>query len=70
MTESQTKPLPTPKPLQTQCPTCQITVLWTDEFPHRPFCSKRCQLVDFGEWAKENYRVPAAENDDFADPEE
>jgi len=23
--------------------------------------------VDFGEWAKENYRVPASEREDFSD---
>lgn len=45
------------KPIQLQCPTCQTTILWTDEFPHRPFCSKRCQLVDFGEWANESNRI-------------
>jgi len=58
------------KPQAMQCPTCQTTVLWTDEFPYRPFCSKRCQLVDFGEWAKENYRMPATEKDDFSELED
>jgi hypothetical protein len=46
-----------PKPLKLQCPSCQATVWWNNDFPHRPFCSKRCQLVDFGEWASEGYRV-------------
>ena len=31
---------------------------------HRPFCSRRCALIDFGRWIGGNYRVPTAENDD------
>ena len=41
-----------------QCPTCKKTVEWNDKFPHRPFCSKRCQLIDFGDWAEEKNRIP------------
>lgn len=26
--------------------------------PFRPFCSERCKLTDFGNWASERYRVP------------
>ena len=44
---------------EVHCPQCKKTVLWTDEFPHRPFCSKRCQLIDLGEWAEEGYAIPA-----------
>lgn len=25
---------------------------------HRPFCSRRCALIDFGRWIGGNYRVP------------
>ena len=32
------------------CPTCQKPVPWTLESQFRPFCSKRCQLIDLGEW--------------------
>ena len=35
------------------CPTCQKPVPWTQESQFRPFCSKRCQLIDLGEWAAE-----------------
>lgn len=28
-------------------------VPWTQESQFRPFCSKRCQLIDLGEWAEE-----------------
>lgn len=30
----------------------------TADFPNRPFCSKRCQLIDLGEWAAESHRIP------------
>ena len=36
----------------------------------RPFCSERCKLIDFGNWADENYCVPAedaASSVDLAD---
>lgn len=42
-----------------KCPTCQKKVEWRDKNPHRPFCSKRCQLIDLGEWAKESNRLPS-----------
>jgi len=41
------------------CPTCGAAVLWSPENTYRPFCSQRCRLIDLGEWAKENYRLPA-----------
>ena len=28
------------------CPTCGKTVVWGEQSPFRPFCSKRCQLID------------------------
>jgi endogenous inhibitor of DNA gyrase (YacG/DUF329 family) len=34
-------------------------VQWSENNPYRPFCSKRCQLLDLGAWANEEYRVPA-----------
>ncbi|HEV7406838.1 MAG TPA: DNA gyrase inhibitor YacG [Chthoniobacteraceae bacterium] len=38
---------------------CTICGRMTDYFtdPTGPFCSKRCQLVDFGKWMNEDYRV-------------
>ena len=44
--------------LQVDCPTCKKKVDWVDENSHRPFCSKRCQLIDLGEWASESYKIP------------
>jgi len=43
-----------------KCPTCHRPVQWEDN-PHRPFCSERCKLLDFGAWANEEYAVPAEE---------
>ena len=40
------------------CPTCKKSVAWTDENKFRPFCSKRCKLIDFGEWASERNNIP------------
>lgn len=46
-----------------QCPTCGKAVSWNEESPFRPFCSKRCQLIDLGEWANEEKRIPAQNQD-------
>ena len=43
--------------LKVSCPTCQKDVLWQVESKHRPFCSKRCQLIDLAEWADENHKI-------------
>jgi len=40
------------------CPTCGKEVVWSGASRFRPFCSERCKLIDLGEWAAENYRVP------------
>ncbi|MDQ3687633.1 MAG: DNA gyrase inhibitor YacG, partial [Acidobacteriota bacterium] len=40
-----------------KCPTCDKPVEWKDN-PHRPFCSERCKLIDFGAWADGDYAVP------------
>lgn len=39
------------------CPGCKKPVRWEDN-PFRPFCSKRCHILDLGNWASGNYRVP------------
>ena len=40
------------------CPTCKSEV--TKKEPGVwPFCSDRCKLVDLGNWAAEEYRVPS-----------
>lgn len=42
-----------------QCPTCKKPVVWNTQSTYRPFCSKRCQLIDLGEWADEEKRIPS-----------
>lgn len=49
------------KPSIIPCPNCQGKVLMTAEYPHRPFCSERCKLIDLGEWAAENHAIPGDE---------
>ncbi|HMJ49040.1 MAG TPA: DNA gyrase inhibitor YacG [Burkholderiales bacterium] len=41
-----------------QCPQCGKSVPWDESNRYRPFCSKRCKLIDLGEWAAESYRIP------------
>ncbi|MEN4703621.1 DNA gyrase inhibitor YacG [Pantoea agglomerans] len=47
------------------CPQCGKDVIWDELSPWRPFCSKRCQLIDLGEWAAEEKRIPS--HDDMND---
>ncbi|MGL4858738.1 MAG: DNA gyrase inhibitor YacG [Enterobacteriaceae bacterium] len=51
----------TNSPLIIACPQCRQSVTWDSRNPFRPFCSKRCQLIDLGEWADEEKRIPADE---------
>lgn len=41
-----------------KCPVCGKTALWHGN-EQRPFCSERCRLIDLGNWAAGEYRVPA-----------
>lgn len=41
-----------------KCPICKRPVAWTDEQRFKPFCSERCKLIDLGEWAMEEKRIP------------
>ncbi len=43
--------------MKVNCPTCKKEVQWSAESPYRPFCCKRCQLIDLGEWADEEKRI-------------
>ncbi len=36
----------------------------------RPFCSERCQMIDLGTWANEEYRVPGGKVEDRAHPDD
>ncbi|MDE1511733.1 DNA gyrase inhibitor YacG [Serratia nevei] len=51
-----------------KCPICGTGVVWGEVSPFRPFCSKRCQLIDLGEWADEEKRIPS--NSDLSESED
>ncbi|WP_121173139.1 DNA gyrase inhibitor YacG [Kushneria sinocarnis] len=44
------------KPIVT-CPHCNREVVWSTESAWRPFCSKRCKMIDLGAWADESHRI-------------
>ncbi|MGH8635778.1 MAG: DNA gyrase inhibitor YacG, partial [Burkholderiales bacterium] len=44
-------------------------VQWGPESRFRPFCCARCKLIDLGQWATEQYRVPDETRNDV-DPNE
>jgi hypothetical protein len=49
---------PFPKKRLVTCPQCKQTSEYSTDNPYRPFCSERCKLIDLGQWADENYRIP------------
>ncbi|MGB7816121.1 MAG: DNA gyrase inhibitor YacG [Methylotenera sp.] len=40
------------------CPNCKKLSEYSASNPFRPFCSERCKLIDLGDWANENYKIP------------
>lgn len=42
-------------PLEAKCPICRKVSRQGEEF--FPFCSERCQMMDLGKWATEEYRI-------------
>ncbi len=56
------------RPLEVACPQCRTSVRWSEDNPYRPFCSKRCRLLDLGAWADESHRIagePAMDETDI-----
>ena len=55
--------------IKVRCPICQQTMHGqsTKEWPHFPFCSQRCRLIDLGRWLGEGYRIPGEKIDEDAD---
>ena len=49
---------PSKKKTLVTCPQCGNVAEYTTDNPFRPFCSERCKLIDLGQWASENYRIP------------
>ncbi len=54
-------------PSELPCPQCSTCVAWTEENVYRPFCSRRCQLLDLGAWADESHRIGGESAMDEAD---
>jgi endogenous inhibitor of DNA gyrase (YacG/DUF329 family) len=53
--------------IRVRCPICDQLMQGasTAEWPHFPFCSERCRLVDLGRWLGEAYTIrPTAEEED------
>ena len=48
--------------MKVDCPSCGGLVEWTSTSRYRPFCSERCQLIDLGAWADEQYAIPTEES--------
>ena len=50
------------------CPICKAKV--ARDAAHFPFCSKRCQTIDLGNWASNRYTIPSPlPDDDMPDDE-
>ena len=39
------------------CPICKEPAEWSAANEYRPFCSRRCKLIDLGQWATEKYCI-------------
>ena len=46
--------------LEVKCPICETLTPYNGN-EHRPFCSERCKLLDFGAWIDEEYALPVEE---------
>lgn len=51
------------------CPQCGGDSVYGPSNPYRPFCSQRCKNIDFGGWADESFRMPAATEPDAGTPD-
>jgi hypothetical protein len=47
-----------------RCPACHREEEVAADFRWRPFCSRRCKIIDLGNWLDEVYRIPVAQTDD------
>jgi len=44
-----------------KCPRCRTEADWEGN-PDRPFCSEKCRLIDLGQWANEEFRIPTIDS--------
>ena len=40
-----------------KCPECGEQAEYSEKNKFRPFCSRRCQLLDLGAWASEDRKI-------------
>ena len=45
-----------------KCPECGKVTEYSPENEYRPFCSKRCRLIDLGEWIDGAYKINSEDN--------
>jgi endogenous inhibitor of DNA gyrase (YacG/DUF329 family) len=50
--------------MRIRCPTCRREDVVDDDFRWRPFCSRRCKIIDLGNWLEEVYRISEPARDD------
>ncbi len=45
--------------IRVRCPICDRVMQGqtTAEWPHFPFCCRRCRLIDLGRWLDEDYHI-------------
>jgi uncharacterized protein len=48
------------------CPTCKRAIVWSEDYPWRPFCSERCRLVDLGAWLSNAHAIAGEPVDETA----
>jgi len=49
------------KPRLVTCPTCKKLIEYSINNKFRPFCCERCQMIDLGDGANENFKIPDKE---------
>ena len=40
-----------------ECPECKTKIEWSKSNEFRPFCSKRCYMLDLGSWASGKHEI-------------
>lgn len=51
-----------------KCPICGQPVRYEGN-PFRPFCSRRCKMIDLGAWLNGDYSIPCADGGGETDQE-
>ena len=58
------------KPHLVACPTCKKLIEYSINNKFRPFCCERCQMIDLGDWANENFKIPDNKPPELDDSED